>query len=258
MKTRNTLRTSTLTLIGTAVSLAFFGTSTSTAGYRWAYHPGYGYTRVGVYGGYGAYGGATTAAQGAGVGVGAAEAGYGQAAAGVGQYQIEHAQAERIHQQAVTQYYQNENLARENYEQRQQAQQQQLEADEAADRQRVAAYHEHLQQLTAPHRLTADQFDRANNIIQWPYVLRGAEYSDLRLTLDKLYAERTPDNSGENSSNYEEIEKACNAMLDIVNSHVKELGIEEFITAKHFTQSLAYEARFKMTGGAASGSSSSN
>lgn len=261
MTTRpTTIRKSALLAIGVAAAFSVFSAERSAAGYRWAYHPEYGYRRVGI--GYGGlYGGATTAAQGAGVGLGAAEAGLGREAEGIGQYQVEHAQAEQIHQQAVTQYYRNLGVARENYEEQQQFQEQQKEAADAAARQRVADYHEHLQQLTAAHRLTADQFDRQNNIIHWPYVLRGADYSDLRFKLDQLYSERTPDNSGTDSAGYDEIKQACDEMLGIIDSHAKDLGIDDFITAKHFAQSLEYEARFKMNGsgnGNADDSSGSN
>lgn len=249
MTTRTTTLRKCALLLGAAVSIATLGEN-SSADYRWAYHPQYGYTRVGLDNayGYGGLGAGTTAAEGAGIGAGAAAAGRGQEAADIGQYQVEHQQAEEIHQQAVKQYYQNEGIARENYEQQQQTQQQEVSAEEAAARQSHADYEAKLHQMTAAHRLTADQFDRANGILQWPYVLRSDEFSDLRTKIDHLYAERTPDNSGTDSSSYEQIEQACDAMIAIINSEAGKLGIEEFITAKHFAQSVAYEASFKVTG----------
>ena len=224
--------------------------------YRHTYHPEHGYMPLaggvpayGAYGGYG-FGGGTTAAEGAGIGAGAALAGFGQAAQGVGQARVSTAQAQDIHQQAATEYLQNQNLAQqtamETSQRKAQATQQWQEAQIAHEKQQIALYQKTLEQMSAAHRLTAEQFHVDTGVLHWPFVLRGPEYAELRNQLDHLYAARTPEDSGKDSSGYDAIQQACKKMQEIVNEKVRKehLPVNDFVTAKHFISSIAYEAQF--------------
>ncbi|MCA9110392.1 MAG: hypothetical protein KDA52_10615 [Planctomycetaceae bacterium] len=217
--------------------------------YRHTYHPEHGYVPVAGayglgYGGYG-YGGATTAEGSAGQ----ALAGAGQLAQGVGQMNLSNAQAQQAHQEAYSQYLQNQNLAQETTmemsKRKNDAQQQHNEQMKTAERAQVALYNKTLEQMSAAHRLTAEQLHIDSGVLHWPFVLRGSEYTELRNKLDHLYAERTPDDSGKDSSGYDAIQDACRQMQEIVNQQVK-LGMpaNDFVTAKHFISSVAYEAEF--------------
>lgn len=99
------------------------------------HHPEHGY--VPVAGGY--YGAVSP-----GMGAGAAMAGDGRAAEGVGQTRASTAQAQTIHQDAVTTYLQNAGLAQdtvlENAAKRDQAEKEYDEAVEAHTREQVAIY----------------------------------------------------------------------------------------------------------------------
>jgi hypothetical protein len=252
MKVTSTRRThSIVTFASVAIASLLLLTSSARAQYQYGYHPNYGYQAIGVGGGYG-YGGMTPA-MGAGIGAGAAMAGFGQAAAGLGQGQEEHAQAEVIHQQAVTEAYGNLKMIQSGREQQLSLVQQNEQARIAQKRQTVENYKRHLNQLSSQHRLTPDQFDRDHNVINWPYVLRSSEFDDSRFKIDQLFHKRTADNSGVGSPNCQEVEKATDAMLKIVDKLAANgtMGVDEFTTSQHFIKSIAYEARFEVNGGTA-------
>src|SRR5690606_22960434 len=110
------------------------------------------------------------------------------------------------------------------------------------------AWKKNMAARAAPHRLTDVQFDRETGVIHWPLVLRDSMFDDSREKLDKLFHERTAENSGAGSPNCAAIEQATQEMMKIVGKDIKNLSPDEFITAKHFIGSLAYEARFTTTG----------
>ncbi|MEX0715732.1 MAG: hypothetical protein WD066_04060 [Planctomycetaceae bacterium] len=244
-------------LFGLALALAIVGAREASAQvvhhavnpYRMTYHPEHGYVPVvGGYGGFGGYGAVSP-----GMGAGVAMAGFGQAAAGVGQGRVYTAQAQDIHQQAVAGYLQNVGLAQdtalETSAKRDQATQQHREASDAHVREQVALYQKTLEQMSAAHRLTADQYglDQDSTVLRWPFVLRGARYADLRTKLDLLYHGRTPGDSGENSSGFDGIQAACKQMQELVKAELKEgMPVNDYVTATHFISSVAYEARFSV------------
>lgn len=239
-------------LFGLAIAFAIIGAQGASAQvvhhaanpYRMTYHRGHGY--VPVVGGYGGYGAASP-----GMGAGVAMAGFGQAAAGVGQGRVSTAQAQDIHQQAVAGYLQNvalaQDVALETSAKREQAEQQHREASAAHVREQVALYQKTLEEMSAAHRLTAEQFglDQNSTVLHWPFVLRGEQYADLRMKLDLLYHERTPEDSGVNSSGFNGIQEACKQMQELVKAELKGgMPVTDFVTATHFISSVAYEARF--------------
>ncbi len=210
-------------------------------GYVPVVHPGgYGYPGYG----YGGVGGGTAAA-----GAGVAMAGAGDMAQGVGQMHLSNAQAQEAHQQAVSQYLSNVNqgqqTALETFTRREQATQQWDDAQKAKIQAQVALYNKTLEQMSAAHRLSAQQQDVTSGVLHWPFVLRSPQYTDLRNKIDRLYDARTPQDSGMNSSGYDEIQTACKEMQAIVNEEVKKgLAVNDYVTAKHFISSVAYEAQF--------------
>lgn len=212
---------------------------------RYGYDAYHGY--VPIYGGYG-YGGGMTAAMGAGIGIGAAAQGLGQAKVDQGAYELEHTQAASQYLQAYQEYLQTVNLQREAYNERQRAAMQEYAAKTAEARAQVEAYKKDMKNRAAPHRLTPAQFDRQTGVITWPGVLRDSRYDADRYEIDKLFHERTPENSGAGSENCAAIEKATNRLLADVGKDINNLDVDEYITARHFITSLAYEARFTVNG----------
>ncbi|MBX3440595.1 MAG: hypothetical protein KF861_24100, partial [Planctomycetaceae bacterium] len=217
------------------------------------YDPEHGYVPLGLapspFGGYG-YGGYGAAAT-PGMSAGAAMAGFGQAAQGVGQLHVSNAQASEIHQQAVSQYLQNVGQAQDTVlkyaAQKDQATQARNDAEKEHEKAQIALYNKTLEQMGAAHRLTAEQFHVDSGVLHWPFVLRGPQYDALRNKIDKLYDARTPDDSGEDSSGYDAIQQACKDMQKIVDKEVQAgMPVNDFVTAKHFISSVAYEAQFKV------------
>jgi hypothetical protein len=96
----------------------------------------------------------------------------------------------------------------------------------------------------APHRLTTSQYDRTHRIITWPLELRDPKFDDVRFQLDKLFHERSPQNSGEGSDNAKAIAQACNQMEEILKTDIRVLRPMQYIQVMQFIHSLAYEARF--------------
>jgi len=226
--------------------------------YHHTYDPSHGYLPVAApYGGYGpgvGYGGYGVGTAGTGVGTaeagaGVAAAGVGQMAEGVGQGRLSTAQAQQAHQQAVSSYLQNveqyQDTAIETSQKKAQAQQQYDDATKKKIEQQVALYNKTLHQMSAAHRLTAQQMDVNTGVLHWPFVLRSPEYTEPRQKIDKLWDSRTPQDSGENSSSYDPIRQACKQMMDIVSKQVHNgMPVNDYVTAKHFISSIEYEAQF--------------
>jgi len=189
-----------------------------------------------------------TAQMGAGIGIGAAARGLGQMAVDQGQYELEHTKAESQYLQAYQEYLKTVNLQRENFNERQMSMLREYAAKTALAREQVAAYKKDMAARAAPHRLSTEQFDRQHNVITWPGVLRDSMFDQSRYELDKLFAARTPANSGAGSENCAAIEKETDKMLKLVGDDINNLDVDEYITARHFITSLAYEARFTVNG----------
>ncbi len=237
-----------------AVILMTIGTMTPLSAqvgldsFQHTYHPEHGYVPVaGGYGGYGYGGGALPNTPAAGAGVLAA--GRGQEAAGVGQMHLSNAQAAGAFEQARTQYLQNQGLEMQTIQQNASVRRQADDAFQARmlqqEQAQVALYHKTMQQMSAAHRLTAEQFDMGRGVLHWPFCLRGPDYQELRNKLDLLYDARTPEDSGTNSSGYTGIVEACAAFNKLIKEEVRKgMPVTDFVTATHFIGSIEYEAQF--------------
>jgi hypothetical protein len=98
-----------------------------------------------------------------------------------------------------------------------------------------------------PERLASYEYHRISGRLTWPAVFQRAEYDAVRHAIDQAVAERTVDNSGVGSANYERIKNLTAAMNAKLRSEVDELSTSESIRARKFLQSLAYEARFPLS-----------
>ncbi|HVC95370.1 MAG TPA: hypothetical protein VND64_16865 [Pirellulales bacterium] len=101
-----------------------------------------------------------------------------------------------------------------------------------------------LNESRLPRRLTAQQWQPAAGIADWPAPLRGAEHAADRARLEQLFAERTPEDSGIGGTGYGEVRRLTRKMRDQLARRAKELSVEEYSVARKFINSLAYEARF--------------
>ncbi|MEX2560336.1 MAG: hypothetical protein WD403_10500, partial [Pirellulales bacterium] len=122
-----------------------------------------------------------------------------------------------------------------------------LNASYRASQRRPAATPEMVSQWNdarRPQRLAPEQLEPSLGGIQWPHALTDEAFAESRAALEELYAGRTPSNSGLGSRSGSEIKKAARRLQTELNAKVKTLSTDEFIQAKKFIDSLAYEARF--------------
>jgi hypothetical protein len=238
--------------IGSTTPLSAQVRATGLDRYRHPYDRERGYVPVpGGYGpaaygyGLGAYGyGASTAAEGAGIGLG-------QAAEGLGQMHLSNAQAAGAYEDAVNQFLQNKGLAmqtvQQNASERHAADEQWQAKMKEQARAQSALHQRTLEQMSAAHRLTAEQFDMDRGVLHWPFVLRSPEYAELRNKLDVLYDARTPEDSGKNSGGYSGIVAACEALQKMVKEDAKKgMSVTDYVTATHFVSSIEYESQFRV------------
>lgn len=90
----------------------------------------------------------------------------------------------------------------------------------------------------APDPLTATQLDSLTGNINWPALLRQAEYQTLRERLDKLFQDRA-----NGYVNFSEIQQACQDFNAQLKANLTKYTPNDYISAKKFLDSLAFAAR---------------
>ncbi len=106
---------------------------------------------------------------------------------------------------------------------------------------------EQLRQLareSSPSRLTPFQLQPATGRIEWPMALRGPQFDRFRQDLDTLFANRTVSNTGVGSETEVAALTLTKVMLDQLRLQIDEMPVTQYVAAKNFVRSLAYEARF--------------
>lgn len=101
-----------------------------------------------------------------------------------------------------------------------------------------------IAQRMAPDRLTSSQLEPALATIRWPSALQGDEFAELRVKLEELFRQRKAVGAGSNSSVCTAVQEAASDMRQQLQGQVREMSPMDFIAAKKFVDSLAYEARF--------------
>lgn len=163
-----------------------------------------------------------------------------------GQYQLYSAQAATSYQQAYSLWLDNKKKHAQTYFD--------LRRMNASYRAEVEMEHPHAtsDQIVAfskardPQRLTADQFDPATAVLNWPPTLKNPEFAEQRNRLDNLFAERLGDPvaAGLGTHNCHDIQHAAAEMSAALRKKIAEIDADEYITAEKFLKSVAYEARF--------------
>jgi hypothetical protein len=101
-----------------------------------------------------------------------------------------------------------------------------------------------LAKSRVPDRLAEDQYEPALTELFWPSVLDDAEFAADRAEIDELMALRMLGDSGLGSENHRQITAAVDNMQSKLKARIRQMSTPEYITAKKFLTSLAYEARF--------------
>ena len=105
-----------------------------------------------------------------------------------------------------------------------------------------------LARQASPRPLTSAQLDRLTGRIEWPLILRDSRYSALVESLNRLFAERA--SSGATADTYLKVQKTADDLQAALKKNLDEYKSGDFIGAKKFIDSLAYEARFPTGAGA--------
>ena len=104
-----------------------------------------------------------------------------------------------------------------------------------------------------PCRLASHQLDPISAGIRWPVAFECKCFNSLRGRVDRLFAERTPDNSGVGSKNYRDVQATICAMRHMLRHQIHEMDSAEYGHARKFIDSLGYEARHPLMPGGEGG-----
>jgi hypothetical protein len=95
-----------------------------------------------------------------------------------------------------------------------------------------------------PARLTAAQITPVSSRINWPHRLRSDCFDQNRAEVERLWAERTVQNSGIGSQNHTEIECLVAQMKKHLKQRIHSMSPMDYLAAKKFLNGLALESRF--------------
>jgi hypothetical protein len=98
-------------------------------------------------------------------------------------------------------------------------------------------------QAKLPDRLTATEYNRQTGALEWPAVLRGAEYFRDRHAIQDAFAQRRPEDVGSASAFFQHVSQHVENMHDIMLSRIDDMPTSDSVAARRFLKSLEYEAR---------------
>ena len=101
-----------------------------------------------------------------------------------------------------------------------------------------------LAKSRVPDRLAEHQYEPALAELYWPSAFDDAEFAGERSEIDELMARRTLGDAGIGTENHRQVAAAVAKMQSKLKDRIQEMSTPEYITAKKFLTSLAFEARF--------------
>ncbi|MGO8689920.1 MAG: hypothetical protein ACLQLG_09815 [Thermoguttaceae bacterium] len=101
-------------------------------------------------------------------------------------------------------------------------------------------------QIGKPRRLTPSELDSITGDISWPLLLRAAELAKFRATLDRVFAQRAASGVIDGDA-YLAVYQLTGAMRDELRQRIHEVPASDYVVARRFLDSLAYEARLPAT-----------
>jgi hypothetical protein len=214
---------------------AFVALSGSTA---LAQYGGPGYHYGGGYGGYGWGGGG----YGGGTAAGNAMQGMASVIQAQGVNHLLNSEAAKNYEDARSKYFDNRIKGTQTYFELRRMNRAYTDAERDKPMTSEAAFryaHE-----DAPKRISNKQIDPITGSIHWPTILNDPEYSDDRNLLNAVFAQRERKHGSLTQEEYSEIQKTTGTILTNLKKNVKKYAPDDYLAAKKFTESLAYEARF--------------
>jgi hypothetical protein len=92
----------------------------------------------------------------------------------------------------------------------------------------------------APPRLSLSQLDTATGEISWPEGLQLSEFKDSRTKLESLFSTRARSSSTKTLA--ADVQSAVDGMRTALKAQIKSMAPNEYLAARKFLDSLAYEA----------------
>lgn len=101
-------------------------------------------------------------------------------------------------------------------------------------------------QAGKPKPLSTSDVDAVSGAIEWPVLLRSDDFADSRSTVEEVFAARAA-KSSIGSNDYLAVKQTTDAMLADLSKQIREVPPNQYMTAKKFIESLAYEASLPAT-----------
>ncbi len=98
-------------------------------------------------------------------------------------------------------------------------------------------------QLGKPQRLSPGDIDAANGQIFWPIILRAEVFAPYRIKLETYFGQRAQ-LAGMTPESYLGLDQTARGMVDELRRYVADFPPADYLHAKHFIESLGYEAHF--------------
>jgi hypothetical protein len=96
-------------------------------------------------------------------------------------------------------------------------------------------------QAGKPKRLSPSELDNVTGEIHWPILLTGQDYGAQRTELQKAFADRAY-HGVMNAETFLKVLQVAEDMMTGLKSRVRNLPSDQYVSAKRFLESLAYEA----------------
>jgi hypothetical protein len=94
-----------------------------------------------------------------------------------------------------------------------------------------------------PKPLNSSELDPVSGAIIWPIVLQDDAFASYRMVAEHFYTSRATGSSGATYDLYASFQQASAEGQSLLKSRIKEYKADDYIRAKKFLDSLAYEAR---------------
>jgi hypothetical protein len=101
---------------------------------------------------------------------------------------------------------------------------------------------------SAPTRLSSYQLWSKEGYLRWPGLLLHGDYAEARSGIDYLFAMRTAADSGAGSQNCVDLQARIGTLRDTLHNNLKRYKPVDYLAARKFLDSLAYEAQFQAEG----------
>jgi hypothetical protein len=105
-----------------------------------------------------------------------------------------------------------------------------------------------MSQMGKPRRLSPSQLNLMTGELAWPVVLESTAFDSYRESLDKLFAERS-EHGRLSGDNYAKAQQTAQAMTGALREQVNTLAPVDYMAARRFLESVAYELRMPATEG---------